>query len=276
MTTRYASWCDVLDYCRRSANPVGRLVLRIAGYRDEIARSIRVMRCARALQLTNFWQDFWARLARGPIVRATGGPGRMRCRTRRSWRAVERHRPGRARSNRAWIGYAQAVRRRTCRVRRSAWAAAPRAAIDVARRCFEFSSVTELRSVRPVRAPTVPRHHRRRVARVSSRRAGCRTAASRDRKRPVKTSFYYAFLVLPAEQRRAVVAVWRFLCRAVDDARRRVSRERLKRPSSEAVCFWRAELARCFQCRAAADPARSWAAAVHRAVWPAASGVRRR
>ena len=34
MTTRYASWDDVLDYCRRSANPVGRLVLRIAGYRD--------------------------------------------------------------------------------------------------------------------------------------------------------------------------------------------------------------------------------------------------
>jgi len=34
MTTRYASWTDVLDYCRRSANPVGRLVLRIAGRND--------------------------------------------------------------------------------------------------------------------------------------------------------------------------------------------------------------------------------------------------
>ena len=32
-----------------------------------------------------------------------------------------------------------------------------------------------------------------------------------------KTSFYYAFLVLPADQRRAIVAVWDF-CRAVDDA----------------------------------------------------------
>ena len=31
------------------------------------------------------------------------------------------------------------------------------------------------------------------------------------------TSFYYSFLVLPAEQRRAIVAVWDF-CRAVDDA----------------------------------------------------------
>jgi phytoene synthase len=57
MTTRYASWCDVMDYCRRSANPVGRLVLRIAGYRDgSLDRSADAL-CT-ALQLTNFWQDF--------------------------------------------------------------------------------------------------------------------------------------------------------------------------------------------------------------------------
>jgi squalene synthase HpnC len=57
MTTRYDSWDDVLDYCRRSANPIGRLVLRIAGYRDEsLARSSDAL-CT-ALQLTNFWQDF--------------------------------------------------------------------------------------------------------------------------------------------------------------------------------------------------------------------------
>jgi phytoene synthase len=57
MTTRYASWDDVLDYCRRSANPVGRLVLRIAGYRnDGLDRSSDAL-CT-ALQLTNFWQDF--------------------------------------------------------------------------------------------------------------------------------------------------------------------------------------------------------------------------
>src|SRR5262245_64688454 len=57
MTTRYASWTDVFDYCRRSANPVGRLVLRIAGYRDaDLDRSSDAL-CT-ALQLTNFWQDF--------------------------------------------------------------------------------------------------------------------------------------------------------------------------------------------------------------------------
>ncbi len=57
MTNRYASWADVLDYCRRSANPVGRLVLRIAGYRDAALDRSSDALCT-ALQLTNFWQDF--------------------------------------------------------------------------------------------------------------------------------------------------------------------------------------------------------------------------
>ena len=57
MTTRYASWADVFDYCRRSANPIGRLVLRIAGRRDEALDRSSDALCT-ALQLTNFWQDF--------------------------------------------------------------------------------------------------------------------------------------------------------------------------------------------------------------------------
>ena len=56
-TTRYASWDDVVDYCRRSANPVGRLVLRIAGYSDAALDRSSDALCT-ALQLTNFWQDF--------------------------------------------------------------------------------------------------------------------------------------------------------------------------------------------------------------------------
>jgi squalene synthase HpnC len=56
-TTRYRSWSDVLDYCRRSANPIGRLVLRIAGYRDLALDQSSDALCT-ALQLTNFWQDF--------------------------------------------------------------------------------------------------------------------------------------------------------------------------------------------------------------------------
>ena len=53
---RYATWDDLLDYCRRSANPVGRLVLRVAGYdRADLDRASDAV-CT-ALQLTNFWQD---------------------------------------------------------------------------------------------------------------------------------------------------------------------------------------------------------------------------
>ncbi|MCC7416541.1 MAG: squalene synthase HpnC [Acidobacteria bacterium] len=56
-TDRYASWAGIFDYCRRSANPVGRLVLRIAGYRNQALDRSSDAVCT-ALQLTNFWQDF--------------------------------------------------------------------------------------------------------------------------------------------------------------------------------------------------------------------------
>jgi squalene synthase HpnC len=56
LVKRYARWEDVLDYSRRSANPVGRLVLRISGYRDPRCDDWSDAVCT-ALQLTNFWQD---------------------------------------------------------------------------------------------------------------------------------------------------------------------------------------------------------------------------
>jgi phytoene synthase len=55
------------------------------------------------------------------------------------------------------------------------------------------------------------------------------------------TSFYYSFLVLPADKRRAIVAVWDF-CRAVDDAADEAEGE----AAAAAVGRWRDELARCF------------------------------
>jgi squalene synthase HpnC len=55
-TPRYDSWDDLLDYCRRSANPVGRLVLLIGGYRSTAPLGASDALCT-ALQLTNFWQD---------------------------------------------------------------------------------------------------------------------------------------------------------------------------------------------------------------------------
>ena len=53
---RYETFEGLLDYCRRSANPVGRLVLYLCGYRDEERQRLSDFTCT-ALQLTNFWQD---------------------------------------------------------------------------------------------------------------------------------------------------------------------------------------------------------------------------
>jgi phytoene synthase len=53
---RYATWTDLFDYCRRSANPVGRLVLRVAGCDNPALDRASDAVCT-ALQLTNFWQD---------------------------------------------------------------------------------------------------------------------------------------------------------------------------------------------------------------------------
>ena len=66
VTTRYDTWDEVFDYCRRSANPVGRLVLRLAGIRSDAADRQSDAVCT-ALQLTNFWQDLAIDWSRGRL-----------------------------------------------------------------------------------------------------------------------------------------------------------------------------------------------------------------
>jgi squalene synthase HpnC len=53
---RYASFSEVLDYCRRSANPVGRLLLHLFKRTNESDLRASDAICS-ALQLINFWQD---------------------------------------------------------------------------------------------------------------------------------------------------------------------------------------------------------------------------
>lgn len=56
VTTRYDDYATLLDYCRRSANPVGRLMLHLADRAS--AENLRRSDCiCTALQLINFWQD---------------------------------------------------------------------------------------------------------------------------------------------------------------------------------------------------------------------------
>jgi squalene synthase HpnC len=66
MVTRYATFEDLLGYCHNSANPVGRLVLYVCGFRDAERQALSDFTCT-ALQLANFWQDVSVDYAKGRI-----------------------------------------------------------------------------------------------------------------------------------------------------------------------------------------------------------------
>lgn len=63
---RWESYEDLLSYCQGSANPVGRIVLMLFGYRDAMRFRFSDATCT-ALQLTNFWQDIAIDLGKGRI-----------------------------------------------------------------------------------------------------------------------------------------------------------------------------------------------------------------
>lgn len=63
---RYRTWEDLDAYCRCSANPVGRLVLYLCGYRDPERLRLSDSTCT-ALQLANFWQDVTVDLAKDRV-----------------------------------------------------------------------------------------------------------------------------------------------------------------------------------------------------------------
>jgi squalene synthase HpnC len=64
--SRYANQAQLLDYCRRSANPIGRLLLHLYQIRDETSLQQSDDICT-ALQLINFWQDLSVDLPRGRL-----------------------------------------------------------------------------------------------------------------------------------------------------------------------------------------------------------------
>lgn len=66
VVTRYRNMAGVLEYCRYSANPVGRLVLYACGYADEKHFRLSDATCS-ALQLANFWQDVRVDFAKGRV-----------------------------------------------------------------------------------------------------------------------------------------------------------------------------------------------------------------
>jgi squalene synthase HpnC len=90
--SRYDSWPDLLAYCRLSANPIGRLLLRIGGRVDDRLDRGSDAICT-ALQLINFWQDVALDAAKGrcylpEAVRRAHGVGAVTpdVMTSREWR----------------------------------------------------------------------------------------------------------------------------------------------------------------------------------------------
>ena len=63
---RYPDRAELLDYCRRSANPVGRLLLHLYGVNDALSLRRSDAICT-ALQLANFWQDLSVDTANGRL-----------------------------------------------------------------------------------------------------------------------------------------------------------------------------------------------------------------
>ncbi len=64
--TRYQTMDELLGYCGNSANPVGRLVLYLAGCHDQVSVELSDSICT-GLQLANFWQDVANDWERGRI-----------------------------------------------------------------------------------------------------------------------------------------------------------------------------------------------------------------
>lgn len=63
---RFATYEELLGYCARSANPVGRMVLYVLGYRDQRRQLLADATCT-ALQLANFWQDVTVDWGKGRV-----------------------------------------------------------------------------------------------------------------------------------------------------------------------------------------------------------------
>ena len=63
---RYETFDELLEYCKLSANPVGRIYLMLFGYNDENLNIYSDKICT-ALQLTNFWQDIAGDYDKGRI-----------------------------------------------------------------------------------------------------------------------------------------------------------------------------------------------------------------
>ena len=228
----YADRAELLDYCRRSANPVGRLLLHLYGVDDATARWRSSDAICTALQLINFWQDLGRRPAARPLLPAgcrLPAPRRRPARTRRlAPRTAARRALVQAECD--WARALMLARRAAGAPRAgprrlgaaAAWCRAACASWTRSRR-WDFDTLRARPALGALRC----------AAACCGAPCGCDNRAERmtpeqyvqEKAAASGSSFYYAFLFLPKPRRAAITAFYAF-CREVDDVVDEVTRSR--------------------------------------------------
>ena len=219
-TTRYATYADVLDYCRALRQPGRPPAARAVPRARRRTTSRRSDAICTGLQLTNFWQDVADRLAQGPRLPPAGRPRPLR-------RDATRRSPTDASTTRGarCMRVRDGARARAAASPGGRWRARCRGALGL-----ELSAVIAGGTAHPRRASTPWAATCSRTARCCARATGrvgarscravrcCMTPDEYCQQKAAQSgsSFYYSFLFLPPPRRRAITALYAF-CREVDD-----------------------------------------------------------
>lgn len=261
----FATFDELLAYCRCSADPVGHLVLALFGYHDAERQALADRVCT-GLQLANFWQDVAVDAARGRIyipfedlerfgcAPAELTPGRCNDRLRVLLRfEVERTRlwlrdgvhlaahvePRLAREVRLFAGGGLGILDRIEAAGFDVLTARPTlSSADKTRLILRVIAGDAVASQMPAVAAATPApvSDSRRDARLADAYAYCQDITRRS-----SSNFFYAFRLLPPERREALYAVYAF-CRFVDDIADDVGR----RDPAALLERWRDELGRVY------------------------------
>jgi squalene synthase HpnC/squalene synthase HpnD len=266
----FATAADLRAYCRRSADPVGHLVLALFGYHDAERQRLSDQICT-GLQLANFWQDVAVDAARGRLYVPLEDLERFGCTAadlvrgepRQALRDLLRFEVERARAVLTdGLALADRVDRRLAREVHlfasgglailaaieaqgfDVWSARPvLSSLAKTRLILRAMVVRPTPSHRPPRlegpagtdgAPPALGIHGTRLLREAY--AYCQEVTRR-----ASSNFYYAFRLLPAERREGLCAVYAF-CRFVDD----IADDSGRRDPHNLLARWRDELGRVY------------------------------
>jgi len=272
---RFPTFESLLDYCKRSADPVGHVILYLFGYRDAERQGLSDRICS-GLQLANFWQDVAVDAAKGRLYvpledleRFGATPDDvLRGRRTPATRALLAFEVDRARTMlQEGLPLAARVDRRLGReVQLFAWGgleilrAVEAVDYDVVAHRPEVSGRTKAALIlRAVLQPPQPMEsgsggagveaapertgppQPERILAIDEAYALCRDVTKRS-----SSNFYYAFHLLGPAQRNALYAVYAF-CRFVDD----IADDTGRRDPAQLLERWRAELTAVYEGRPA-------------------------